>query len=141
MIEVPANPITASDRAAIALSRLYRRPVILGYDVPWIESRSLHLRTACGWSPRALRASGGRFVVLVFDRPTLNRAAAGIAPPDPGSRPPWRRRITKPAERLDRRLRSAWGPPHLSDDRAELWDLARLPAPAAPHAKRRAPVT
>ncbi len=123
--EVPASPATAI--GVEPLARQYRRPVILGYGFEWLERPGLALRTLCFSGPEALRRSGARFVVLVFDRPNLKREAAGRAPlgrPRRGRREgPW---MTGPARDLDRELRAAWGPPHLVDGRAELWDLARL---------------
>jgi hypothetical protein len=126
VIEVPATPAAFADQGVIAVSRLYRRPVILSYDLPWLSDPRLALRTICDRAPSALRSTGARFAVLVFHRPDLNRAARGLEPPSgAGGRRPGEPRITPDARRADQALRRAWGPPDLVDGRAELWDLSK----------------
>ena len=120
-------------RPTIYLAALHRRPVILAAGDPWRSDLRLAFRTVVPADPGAMERSGGRFVVLHLDLPSLYRVERAVERggrmprPTPGDHPANAR-----ARELARTLEREWGEPHLVSGDVLLWDLARVPRGPSP---------
>lgn len=116
----------------ISFARFHGRPVILAIDHSWLEDPRLAFRTVQPIDAARLRRSGGRFVVLVQDRPYYRRLEAAVERGRPPPRPTDRRHPSRVwARAMARELGRAWGEPHLVSEGVLVWDLARLPEPSS----------
>lgn len=118
----------------LGFARFHGRPVILAAGQPWLDDPRLAFRTVRPVDPEAIAASGGRFVVLVLDRPYYRRFEAAVRRGEPLPEPTPTDRdhpVRAWARRAAGQLRGAWGEPHLVSEGVLVWDLARLPAAGA----------
>lgn len=118
--------------ADLGFARFHGRPVILATHLSWLDDPRLAFRSVRPADPESIAASGGRFVVLVLDRPYYRRIEAAVRRGEPLPERTDRGHPARAwARRVGKQLRGAWGEPHLVSEGVLVWDLARLPPPRA----------
>lgn len=131
LVEAPVGLASHQLSHAQALWRFHGRPVSLAGARHWLldanAERRLAFRHLIPARPRAIEASGARWVVVDAAGPETDGAAssAPVAPPLP--------RVVAAAagedsmaEPLVTSLRASWGEPHLQGDGLVAWDLDRV---------------